>query len=135
MSARPVSLAAAKSSAELKRLQTRRHEVQTDLSRIRHELKGAEETHRLALESLRKIDEQIEKLTQKGREPVVSEHALLRYAERVLKIDFEKIRHDILDAHTVEMIKFTKTGRIKGEKYDLVIKDGVVTTVVTDEGE
>lgn len=63
------------------------------------------------------------------KEPIVSEHALLRYLERVRGVDLNEIRQQILGEGTSESIAFARNGRIKKRDVTLIVKDCVVVTV------
>lgn len=63
------------------------------------------------------------------KDPIVSEHALLRYLERVEGVDLDVIRQRILGDGTAASISFARTGRIKKKDVTLIIKDSVVVTV------
>jgi hypothetical protein len=65
-------------------------------------------------------------------EPRVSDHALLRYVERVMGIDVEAIRSDILTDGVKAALRTGATGiTVNGVK--MVAKDGVVVTVLADD--
>jgi hypothetical protein len=63
------------------------------------------------------------------KEPIVSEHALLRYLERVEGVNLDAIRQKILGEGTGDSISFARTGRIKKKNVTLIVKDCVVVTV------
>ncbi len=57
--------------------------------------------------------------------PVVSDHALIRYLERVKGFDVEAVRR-----HIAEICKGVKIARcVRAEQADFIIADGVVVTV------
>ncbi len=61
----------------------------------------------------------------------VSEHALVRYFERVEGFDLNKIRDKILSPYIVNMVNtLGNTGTYPLDEYRLVIKDKVVTTIL-----
>lgn len=68
-------------------------------------------------------------LQTEAPEPIVSEHAMLRYLERIKGVDLEAIREEILGDGTAASISFAKTGRIKKSGMCLVVKDNVVVTI------
>ena len=62
--------------------------------------------------------------------PSVSNHALLRYAERVLGIDVQALEAQILTpANRAAITAGAK--KISSEGISLIVKDGVVVTVTT----
>lgn len=62
----------------------------------------------------------------------VSDHAVLRYMERVMQLDVESVRNSMLSERNIKMIEFAKDCRIKQGGVELVVKDGVVLTVVSE---
>lgn len=62
----------------------------------------------------------------------VSDHALLRYIERVNGIDFDDARRSILTPTVVEAIRAgAKRVRVDGMVY--IIKDKTIVTIITAE--
>lgn len=120
------------STTEMKRLQTR-------LKKLREELRAAENEKKAAQEKINKlrgriagVERDIKDMTQK--EIVVTEHAMLRYIERVMGVDMNAIREKILSPTIRKYIdelgsgKFPQNGEEKG-KYRVVVQNRMVTTV------
>ena len=64
------------------------------------------------------------------RGPIVTEHATLRYAERVLGLDVQEIEKAILTPEVVSFIKTFKHGKISvGHGMRAVIEDCHVITI------
>ena len=77
---------------------------------------------------MKTIDGQIAKL--KAGPPVVTEHAILRYLERVRGVDIEAIRQEMLDPKIVGFIDTLGSGLIPHPNgYKLVVKKRVIVTV------
>jgi hypothetical protein len=65
-------------------------------------------------------------------EPRISDHALMRYIERVYGLDIEAIRTEVMSDSIVAALKTGASAvTVKGVK--MLVKDGVIVTVVTDE--
>lgn len=62
--------------------------------------------------------------------PSVSDHALLRYLERVYGFDVEKIRKEILTPNVVTALK-AGASTVKQDGINLVLKGNSVVTVLT----
>lgn len=71
----------------------------------------------------------IEKYNLQSQEIAVSDHALVRYLERVHNIDVAALKRKILTPERQKMIVMGAQ-RIKGADYTLVINDGRVGTVL-----
>jgi hypothetical protein len=67
--------------------------------------------------------------------PVVSEHATLRYIERILKIDLKKIEDDILSEENRKIIDQVSSCKIPfKDNFQLIVRNKTVTTI-TDKDE
>lgn len=125
----------AATAQELKQLQTRLAETRAKVDQAASDAKAAQQREALVRRQYREIESQIEALKTAAVEiePVVSEHALLRYFERVLEYDLDLIRDGIIDANTKKLIKQMKSGRFPYGEAFLVVKNGVVVTIETPE--
>ena len=78
---------------------------------------------------------QIELKVVEGRgevQPVpdpISDHAVMRYLERVKKVDMRRVRMEILPHERRRMLQ-AAPGRIKCNGYELICAKGVVVTVI-----
>lgn len=71
-------------------------------------------------------------MEQRGYSPV-SDHALLRYLERAKQYDIEAVREEMLTEKVLRAIELSKQlgkCRVRVNGVRLVIKDGVIVTVV-----
>lgn len=93
----------------------------------------AKKIHDLRLEINRYNDRiaEIEVSLQRiGQEPRVSDHALLRYLERVMGFDLDQLREKILSNGTKEAIEAGALRVSKDGCHLLVSKEGCITTVL-----
>lgn len=72
---------------------------------------------------------EIQQMQAVSTEPIVSEHALLRWLERVQGIDMEALRKHILSGTTASSINFAINGEVMKEGHALVFRDRIVVTV------
>lgn len=80
------------------------------------------------------LGHEIERRTKPAPEPRVSEHARMRFAERVLGIDFNAISNRILTKSVKEAIKAGATGITVEGVYFKVVDGVVVTAMQRDRG-
>ncbi len=74
------------------------------------------------------------KKTSPAQQPVtISDHAVLRYIERVLKIDVQRIRDEMLAGDRAGMIR-AGCKDIRGDGYVLKVKNFTVITVLLNSG-
>jgi chromosome segregation ATPase len=116
-------------SAQLKGLTSQLAEEEAALRVSRVAQRQANQKVSQTENRIRELKLSLEKLKTKGGSPIVSEHALLRYLERVKGVDLEALKTEILTKKTIEMIEFARNCTVKGDSYSLVVKDGVVITV------
>jgi predicted nucleic acid-binding Zn-ribbon protein len=69
-----------------------------------------------------------QRLLAAERQPRVSDHAVIRYLERIHGFDFEKQRDELL-TDTVRTAIGMGANKVKRDGYTLVIKDNTVVTV------
>lgn len=82
--------------------------------------------------TLSKINQDIDRIKGHGGKLVVSEHAILRYFERVMKFDIEEIKKKILPDEQENQIKVLGSGTFSVETHRLKVRNGVVITILTD---
>lgn len=116
-------------AAELKSLQCRKRALEQEAYAARGNMREAQARNDKIQAELREIKQQIRALEAAGS-PIVSEHALLRYVERVMGIDLDEIRGLILTERNVKAIKFAGNCTIKSGPLEFVVKNNVVTTVM-----
>ena len=70
------------------------------------------------------------KKIKEGNKIIVSEHAMLRYIERVLGIDLKEIERRILTDEVKEQYKIVGNGRFPiNDEFRALIRDNVVVTI------
>ena len=83
------------------------------------------------------LKQKIETLNKSNQEPVVSEHALLRYFERVENIDLKYIEGEILSEDVLKMISVLGGNGTYPNKrgFSVVMKNNVVVTIISDNNQ
>lgn len=113
--------------SELKKLQTQIKKLTTTRNSLVEKQKSIETQLTECNSSIRELRKQIQLSTRKI---VVSEHAILRYLERVDGVDIDQIRESIL---TEELKKYSDqftSGKFPFNKHNrAIIKDNVVVTI------
>lgn len=120
-----------KKTQELKQLQTRLAKANVDWRAAREETKAAQKKESQIYNQIVDIENKIQLLLEEAKDPIITEHALLRYFERVKGFDLEAIRSEILNEKTTELIKEFKSGKFPVNGYRVVVKKGTVTTIET----
>lgn len=115
------------SGAELKQLQTRKANVEAEIKRLAGEKADCEKQLTDARGKLAAIQNQIASCTA---DVVVSEHAMLRYMERVMGVDLNKIKVHILAEGREELIRTARSGAFPIlDDIKAVVRDRTVVTI------
>ena len=76
------------------------------------------------------LDKEYQRRMKRALEPTVSDHALLRYLERVYNLNIEEKRQEMLSDNVQSAIKAGATSiNFDGVKFK--VSDNVITTVIT----
>lgn len=114
---------------ELKALQSRLTAAEIDLSAAREDARVANRKEAACRTKRDGLKAQIAAMTEARKEVVVTEHAILRYIERVYGIDLGEIKATMLSGNVLGLIDRFGSGKIPCEGGRLVVKDRVVVTV------
>jgi len=114
-------------SQRLKHLQVRKQQIRQELDDLTKALRDMQDQIQRRMNTLHEIEKQIE---DSMHEPVVSEHATLRYVDRILKIDLGKIQEDILSEENKKVINEVSSCKIPFKNdYLLIVKNKTVITI------
>ena len=120
---------AIKEKEELKKLNTLQVKLQSEIEAIKIEREILNNKLQSAERNLGKIREEIKKVKE-GNKIIVSEHAMLRYIERVLGINLKEIEKCILTDEVKEQYKIVGNGRFPiNDEFRALIRDNVVVTI------
>jgi chromosome segregation ATPase len=123
------------STRELKELQTRRDRHQEKLKLLKTQRSDIDRQIGQESKCVDEINRQIASLSESRKEIVVSEHAILRYIERVMGISIDEMKAKVLPVKTRELLKsMPSNGTFPVDTHLVKLKDGVVVTVLA-EGE
>ncbi len=118
-------------SDEIKALRRRIAEKRVELKSAEAESKEKADRVRDITTSLAELARSLQTLQEEIQDPVVTDHAVLRYLEREKGMDIDAIREEMLSERVVEMIRFTRTGKVSvGNGRRLVVKDMAVVSVL-----
>lgn len=119
---------------DLKGLQVQRDKTRSALDAARFDQKAANQKVNELQKKLETLDRQIKDQLERAREvgsAVVSEHAMLRYFERVMGFNLEEIKAKVIPNKTAEMIAKLGPGVYPVEGgFKIKVKDNVVVTLV-----
>lgn len=122
-----------KTDAELKGLRTRLQAARAELESATAVLLRAQEQHIRAQSNLNQLQELIRRAEQEETEIVISEHAYLRWFERVKGVDLAAVRAEMLSPQTEAVIKKMRTCKVKTyHRMTLIAKNGTIVSVVEE---
>ena len=111
--------------AELKVLKDKQREIPIEIEKLQNNIGGLQDKYK---KLCRDIDERADKLTKLLKPMHITDHALLRYMERKLEMDVEKLRGELMTDDLKGAInKGVKKIKLRGVTF--VIKDNAVVTV------
>ncbi len=116
-------------SAKLKSLQTRLSTTRQKILELKNQSSDVnrELTRQFGIEE--KLEEDIQALTEKDIQ--ISEHAILRYLERVKGVNIEALKAEILPECVRIKAMNNRNGRLKVEDtHFVVVEEGIVTTII-----
>ena len=121
------------SSAQLKAVQTRLHQAEAEFKLASEALEAQRERTNEIGRKVRLLSRNLKDLKELSQEPVVSEHALLRYIERVYDTDLSVLRREILSPDVLAAIQQYGNCTVNRDGYQIVVKDRVVITIQEDK--
>lgn len=127
--------------------------LQTQLTKAEAQLKGAKEEKSLANQKVSTVEgrvkslkQKIDRLTKKNDKIVITEHAMLRYLERVYGLDIAALKQEMMPDKTEETIKTMGGGKFpvtpngssvsltrQFDQFTLLVKRNTVTSVITPD--
>jgi len=118
-----------KNAQQLKQLNTRAAKLEVDIKEARLEAKDKQQYCSRLENQLSNVKKEIVKL--EDSEIVVSEHAMLRYIERVMGVDLEAIQQRILTPAVTSLINNAGSGKFPIEGGGkVVVKGNTIVSVV-----
>lgn len=134
----------ADTTRSLKSLKTARSKIADELTEAKCAVAAAQRTAASLANRLRDADAEISVFTAKAEmnaskrgDVVVTEHAMLRYCERVLRIDMQAIKDAIACSAVKGMAKVLGSGKfpVADKGFAVKVNKGVAVTVEVPDGE
>lgn len=121
-------------TTKIKSLSTQIEKFKLELSVKENQLRLMQEEYKGKQEHLKRLTDELESLKQSSSELIISEHAILRYLERVYKLDLEKLSQEIVPQTLKTTIKELGNGEYHtSDGYSLKVQDNVVVTILDEE--
>jgi len=119
----------------VKDLKAERDDLTNKISSYTNQLKIAEDEIKKLSKQVSILDKKINEIENplKKQRVAITEHALLRYLERVYKFDIKKLKENLLTEKVIEYIKNYKSGKITENGITYVFKNKVIVTILVEE--
>lgn len=115
---------------KIKALQSQLKQAHTDADLLISEIANKQRDLAAKKKTIKEIYRKIEQ-ANKSSEIKVSEHAIVRYFERVLGHDIEAIEKQIVTPELLELVeKLGDSGGYPVGDFKVLIKDGTITTII-----
>lgn len=115
---------------DLKQLQVLEQKYTNELTILKSEITRLNADVISKRETVKAIQREITEIT---REPLVTEHAMLRYFERIKGYSMKDIKNKIMPKETLKQIKKLGDGEYSVENFGIVCRKNAIVTVITDE--
>lgn len=110
----------------LESLRLKQQETETELSVLKKE-------HKVRLDKIKDIKKQLEKLKKKNQpaEITISDHALIRYMERILGADVKELKNKLITDNLKNQVStLGPNGTYSAGEYKVILKNNVVVTII-----
>jgi hypothetical protein len=115
---------------KIKGLKTQLNQLNADADILKIQISNNQKELSSKLNSIKQINSEIEKLNQQDGIRV-SEHAIVRYLERVKGLDIEQIQSEILTDSILKLIEVLGVnGTYPNNGFSVVIRNNTVTTIL-----
>lgn len=115
---------------KIQNMRKHRESLKSDVASLKKSQKKLEETLTRKEGEIISLDREIARLEAQREEPVVTEHATLRWLERVHGIDVASIKQEILTEEFRKQLETIPSGKFKRNGVTIVVKNREVVTVV-----
>lgn len=115
----------------LKELQSILNNAQAEKKAIEEKIKELETAKALLSTTISNLNESIKSYTNRQKDLIVSEHAMLRYLLRVQGLDIAQVARDLVPDRIKEQIKMLGNGTypIPEKGFKIVVKENVIVTI------
>lgn len=117
-------------SHELKQKQTRLTKLEAEISEENESVRDAQKALARKQQLAQTLREQITEYIESQKDPIVSEHALLRYFERVAEFDLDAVKDAILTDEVKALIAKLGNGTYPVNGFKIKVKNKVVVTII-----
>lgn len=124
-----------KDREEIKKLQSIKASIEAEIETLELKEKNLKQEISTKKMNLNNLRQKINSLSKSSEQLTISEHAILRYIQRVMGLDIEEISSKILPQEEMQVVDRLGNGHypINNGEFRIIVKNRVVITVYTDE--
>jgi len=116
--------------SNLRALKTQLKKIENDSQILKIELSNIQKSYQLKIRLIKELKSKIEAI-QHDQTIYISEHAIVRYFERIKGYDIDLAKKEILSEETLILIeKLGGNGSYPSNNFKIIMKDYTVVTVV-----
>ena len=121
---------------KIKQYQTLISKAKLDKEQLTEEYRALQSKMDKASGLIKRYQGELEKVVATSSSLIVSEHAMLRYLERVYKLDLLKIEQEIASKNLYVQVEALGNGTYScDESYSVKVVDGVIVTILDNKNK
>jgi uncharacterized coiled-coil DUF342 family protein len=119
---------------DIEELTFERNALNTQMTKLIEERNKTNEQVQSIADNISKIDRQISNIrkSHKSNKTGITDHALLRYLERIHGFDTEEVRKKLMTDSLRKCMETYKTGKVTENSITYIFRDNVVVTIMAD---
>ena len=116
--------------AKIKNLQVMITKIKLEIDDLKTQQRSIGESMNKKLSMMQKYEEELQTIKERAKDLILSEHAILRYLERVYKLDTNKLYEEIVTQELKH--NYARLGNGSYSVHDCMVKivDNVIVTVL-----
>ena len=119
-----------KEAQQIKGLKTQLNKALSEFESIKIEIANRKKEKELKNSTIQSLKSRIKNLESNGK-IIVTEHAIIRYFERVLGVDIAEVESQILTDEVVSFINsMGENGTYPNKEFKVIVKNNAIITVV-----
>ncbi len=120
-------------SSRIKAIQVQIAKIEEDIKRYNNDISDIQMNISTKAQQIKNYKAELAKLQTASSDIIISEHAIVRYIERVLKIDMEKLHKEIISDEFKKSVTKLGNGTYTHNNHFIKVVDNVIVTVTAKE--
>ena len=116
--------------AKIKNLQVMITKIKLEIDDLKTQQRSIGESMNKKLSMMQKYEEELQTIKERAKDLILSEHAILRYLERVYKLDTNKLYEEIVTQELKHNYERLGNGSYSVQDCMVKIVDNVIVTIL-----